>query len=163
MSMKNLEELFVHFLRDMYYAEKQVLKTLPKLARKADSDDLRKAFEAHHSETETQIANLEKVFEMLDLKARGETCAAMDGILEEGQDIVTETTDADARDAGMIASAQAVEHYEITRYGTMVAWANELGRKDAAPRLLQANLDQEYAADRKLSELAEKRLNREAA
>ena len=162
MSMKNLEELFVHFLRDMYYAEKQVLKTLPKLARKADSNDLRKALETHHAETETQIANLEKVFEMLDLKARGETCAAMDGILEEGQDIVTETTDADARDAGMIASAQAVEHYEITRYGTMVAWANELGRKDAA-RLLQANLDQEYAADRKLSELAEKRLNREAA
>jgi ferritin-like metal-binding protein YciE len=99
---------------------------------------------------------------MLDLKPRGETCAAMDGILEEGQDIVTETSDADARDAGMIASAQAVEHYEITRYGTMVAWANELGRTDAA-RLLQANLDQEYAADRKLSELAEKRLNREAA
>lgn len=162
MSMKNLEELFVHFLRDMYYAEKQVLKTLPKLARKADSNDLRKALETHQAETETQIANLEKVFEMLDLKARGETCAAMDGILEEGQDIVTETTDADARDAGMIASAQAVEHYEITRYGTMVAWANELGRKDAA-RLLQANLDQEYAADRKLSELAEKRLNREAA
>lgn len=162
MSMKNLEELFVHFLRDMYYAEKQVLKTLPKLARKADSNDLRKALETHQAETETQIANLEKVFEMLDLKVRGETCAAMDGILEEGQDIVTETTDADARDAGMIASAQAVEHYEITRYGTMVAWANELGRKDAA-RLLQANLDQEYAADRKLSELAEKRLNREAA
>lgn len=162
MSMKNLEELFVHFLRDMYYAEKQVLKSLPKLARKADSNDLRKALETHQAETETQIANLEKVFEMLDLKVRGETCAAMDGILEEGQDIVTETTDADARDAGMIASAQAVEHYEITRYGTMVAWANELGRKDAA-RLLQANLDQEYAADRKLSELAEKRLNREAA
>jgi ferritin-like metal-binding protein YciE len=162
MSMKTLEDLFVHFLRDMYYAEKQVLKTLPKLAGKADSGDLRKAFETHRAETETQIANLEKVFEMLDLKPRGETCAAMDGILEEGQDIVTETSDADARDAGMIASAQAVEHYEITRYGTMVAWANELGRTDAA-RLLQANLDQEYAADRKLSELAEKRLNREAA
>jgi len=162
MSMKTLDDLFVHFVRDIYYAEKQVLKTLPKMARKADSDNLKDAFEHHREETEDQIENLEKVFEILGLKARGVTCEAIDGILEEGKEIMEEATDADARDAGMIAAAQAVEHYEITRYGTLVAWAKRLGHTKAVP-LLQANLDQEYAADRKLSDLAEGGLNKQAA
>jgi ferritin-like metal-binding protein YciE len=162
MAMKSLEDLFVHFLRDIYYAEKQILKALPKMARKADSEDLRAAFEQHQGETEQHVATLEKVFESLDLRARGVTCEAIDGILEEGKDIMSETTDADARDAGMIAAAQAVEHYEITRYGTLIAWAKQLGKTDAA-KLLAQTLDQEYAADKKLSALAEKALNREAA
>jgi len=160
--MTNLEELFRHFLRDIYYAEKKVLKALPKMARKADSADLREAFESHLEETEQQIANLEQVFDQLGLKARGITCEAINGILEEGEEIMSEAENADTRDAGMIAAAQAVEHYEITRYGTMIAWAKTLGH-DAAIPLLQANLDQEYGADRTLSGLAETTLNREAA
>ncbi len=162
MAMNNLKDLFVHFVRDMYYAEKQILKTLPKMAKKADSDQLRKAFEGHREETEGQIENLEKVFELLDLKPRGVTCEAIQGILEEGKEIMEEAGDDDTRDAGMIAAAQAVEHYEMTRYGTMVAWAKRLGMADAA-KLLQANLDQEYAADTKLSKLAEGGLNKQAA
>jgi ferritin-like metal-binding protein YciE len=162
MAMNNLKDLFVHFVRDMYYAEKQILKTLPKMAKKADSDQLRKAFEDHREETEGQIENLEKVFELLDLKPRGVTCEAIQGILEEGKEIMEEAGDDDTRDAGMIAAAQAVEHYEMTRYGTMVAWAKRLGMADAA-KLLQANLDQEYAADTKLSKLAEGGLNKQAA
>jgi ferritin-like metal-binding protein YciE len=162
MAMKTLEDLFVHFLRDMYYAEKQVLKALPKMSRKADAEELRAAFDHHREETEQHVANLEQVFELLELRPRGVTCEAIDGILEEGKEIMSEADDADARDAGMIAAAQAVEHYEITRYGTLIAWANQLGKQDAA-KLLRANLEQEYAADRKLTELAEKTLNRQAA
>lgn len=160
--MNNLEELFKHFLRDIYYAEKKVLKELPKMARKADSDELRSAFEEHHQETEEQINNLEAVFEHLGLAARGVTCEAINGILDEAKEIISEAENGDTRDAGMIAAAQAVEHYEITRYGTMIAWAKTLGYDGVVP-LLQANLDQEYAADRKLSAMAEGALNREAA
>lgn len=159
--MKDLDALFKHFLRDIYYAEKKVLKTLPKMARKAESDELREAFEAHREETEQQIENLEKVFEHLGLKARGVTCEAIDGILEEGKEIMEEAETGDARDAGMIAAAQAVEHYEITRYGTMIAWAKALGR-DEVVDLLRANLEQERAADTKLTDLAESTLNAEA-
>lgn len=162
MAMQSLDDLFMHFLRDIYYAEKQVLKALPKMARKADSDRLRDAFESHHAETEQHVANLEQIFESMGVRARGVTCEAIDGILDEGKEIMTEATDPDARDAGMIAAAQAVEHYEITRYGTLIAWAKQLGHADAA-KLLKANLDQEYAADKKLSDLAERVLNREAA
>lgn len=162
MALTSLNDLFVHFLRDMYYAEKQILKTLPKMAKKADSSDLREAFEHHREETETHVENLEKVFEVLDLKPRGVTCEAIDGILDEGKEIMSETSDADARDAGMIAAAQAVEHYEITRYGTLIAWGAQLGF-DAAVQHLKQNLEQEYAADKKLTELAESNLNREAA
>jgi ferritin-like metal-binding protein YciE len=160
--MKDLSELFEHFLKDIYYAEKQITKALPKMAKKADSDDLRKAFESHLKETEGQIENLEKVFEMLGKKPKAEKCPAILGIIEEGEEIMKECEDPDARDAGMIAAAQAVEHYEITRYGTMVAWAKRLGH-DKAATLLQKNLDQEYAADEKLDKLAEGKLNSEAA
>ena len=160
--MKDLEGLFKHFLRDMYYAEKQILKALPKMAKKADAADLRAAFEHHRRETEGQVSNLEKVFSLLDLTPRGETCEAIKGMVEEGEEIMEECEQADACDAGMIAAAQAVEHYEISRYGTLVSWAKQLGMNDAA-RLLQQNLDQEYAADEKLSKIAETALNREAA
>lgn len=160
--MKNLDDLFRHFLKDIYYAEKQILKALPKMAKKADSDELRLAIQQHEAETEQQIDNLERVFEMLDMRPRGVTCDAIIGILDEGKEIMSEAEDPDTLDAGMIASAQAVEHYEINRYGTMIAWAKTLGYRDAIP-LLKQNLDQEYAADKKLSAIAESTLNREAA
>jgi ferritin-like metal-binding protein YciE len=160
--MQSLDDLFVHFLRDIYYAEKQILKALPKMARKADSDKLREAFEHHLEETQNHVANLEQAFELLDLRPRGVTCAAIEGIIEDGKEIMNEAEDPDTRDAGMIAAAQAVEHYEITRYGTLIAWGTQLGKADVV-KLLQANLEQEYAADRKLTDLAQKTLNREAA
>lgn len=162
MAMKTLDDLFVHMLRDIYYAEKQILKNLPRMARKAESAKLRELFEQHHSETEAQIDTLEKVFEIRSLRARGVTCEAIDGILSEAKEIMSEAEAPDVRDAGMIAAAQAVEHYEITRYGTLIAWAKQLGHADVA-KLLKTTLDQEYAADKQLSELAETVLNREAA
>jgi ferritin-like metal-binding protein YciE len=161
MAMKTLNDLFVHMLRDMYYAEKQILKALPKMARKADSEQLREAFEQHLQETEGQVERLERVFEMCELRPRGVTCEAINGIIEEAKEIMSEAEEANVRDAGMIAAAQAVEHYEITRYGTMIAWARQLGMEDAAS-ILQETLDQEYSADQKLSKLAEEALNREA-
>ena len=160
--MKDLEGLFKHFLRDIYYAENKVLTALPKMAKKADAKELRMAFNEHFRETKNQVANLKKVFKALDLKPRGVTCHAINGILDEGKEIMKECDDPDACDAGMIAAAQAVEHYEITRYGTMIAWAKQLGMRDEAA-LLKQNLDQEYAADKKLSKLAEDSLNRQAA
>ncbi len=159
---KSLEDLFVNLLKDIYYAEKQVLKALPKMAKKADSDQLRQAFEHHLKETEGQVERLEQVFALCDLKPTAKTCAAIKGILEEGAEDMKEAKDPDVLDAGMIADAQAVEHYEIARYGTMIAWAKQLGMKDAAS-LLQQTLDQEYNADRALTKLAEGKLNREAA
>jgi ferritin-like metal-binding protein YciE len=160
--MKDLEGLFKHFLRDMYYAENKILKALPEMAKKADASELRQAFEHHLKETKDQVSNLEKVFQSLGLKPSGVTCEAINGILEEGKEIMKECKDPDARDAGMIGAAQAVEHYEITRYGTLIAWAKQLGMNEPA-RLLKLNLDQEYAADQKLSKLAESSLNRQAA
>ena len=136
----------------MYFAEKQILKALPKMAKKADSDELRQAFEHHFKETEGQVERLEQVFGVCGLMPSAKTCPAIEGILEEGEVL----------DAGMIADAQAVEHYEIARYGTLIAWANQLGMPDAA-RLFQQNIDQEYNADMLLTDLAEGRLNRQAA
>ncbi|MGH6736150.1 MAG: ferritin-like domain-containing protein [Methyloceanibacter sp.] len=159
---KSLEDLFVHLLKDVYYAEKQILKALPKMAKKADSDQLRQAFEHHLKETEGQVQRLEQVFELCGLKPAGKTCPGIKGIIEEGQESIKDAKDPDVLDAGMIADAQAVEHYEIARYGTMIAWANQLGMTDAA-HLLQETLDQEYNADRLLTELAEGQLNRQAA
>jgi len=149
---KSLQDLFVNLLKDMYFAEKQILKALPKMAKKADSDELRQAFEHHFKETEGQVERLEQVFGLCGLKPSAKTCPAIEGILEEGEVL----------DAGMIADAQAVEHYEIARYGTLIAWANQLGMPDAA-RLFQQNIDQEYNADMLLTDLAEGRLNCEAA
>jgi ferritin-like metal-binding protein YciE len=160
--MKSLEDLFVNLLKDMYYAEKQILKALPKMAKKADSAELRQAFERHLGETEGQVQRLEQVFALCDTKAAGKTCPAIKGILEEGAEDMKEAGDADVLDAGMIADAQAVEHYEIARYGTMIAWAEQLGMRDAVP-LLQETLEQEYNADQTLTKIAESSLNRQAA
>jgi ferritin-like metal-binding protein YciE len=160
--MQSLDDLFINMLKDIYYAEKQILKALPRMAKKADSEELRAAFEQHLGETEGQVERLEQVFALCDVKAGGKTCPAIKGILEEGQEVMKEAQDPDVLDAGMIADAQAVEHYEIARYGTLIAWANQLGMKDAVP-LLQQTLDQEYNADRTLTEIAEGSLNREAA
>jgi ferritin-like metal-binding protein YciE len=161
-AMKSLEDLFVNLLKDVYYAEKQILKALPKLAKKADSDELRQAFEHHLKETEGQVQRLEQVFALCDLKPSGKTCHAIKGILEEGEEDIKDAKDPDVLDAGMIADAQAVEHYEIARYGTLIAWARQLGINDAVG-LLQQTLDQEYNADQTLTRLAEGSLNRQAA
>jgi ferritin-like metal-binding protein YciE len=157
---KSLHDLFVNLLRDMYYAEKQILKALPKMAKKADSDELRQ--EHHLKETEGQVQRLEQIFALCDLKPSGKTCHAIKGILEEGEEDMKDAKAPDVLDAGMIADAQAVEHYEIARYGTMIAWATQLGMEEAA-RLLQQTIDQEYNADMLLTDLAEGRLNRQAA
>jgi ferritin-like metal-binding protein YciE len=159
---KSLQDLFVNLLKDMYYAEKQILKALPKMAKKADSDELRQAFEHHLKETEGQVQRLEQIFALCDLKPSGKTCHAIKGILEEGEEDMKDAKEPDVLDAGMIADAQAVEHYEIARYGTMIAWATQLGMEEAA-RLLQQTIDQEYNADMLLTDLAEGRLNRQAA
>jgi len=160
--MKDLQDLFRHFVRDMYYAEKKILKTLPKMARKASDPELREAFEHHQAETETQVERLEKVFDSLGMAHRGVTCEAIEGILEEGSEIMQETDEGKALDAGMIAAAQAVEHYEIARYGTLLSWARELGHDDAA-RLIAETLEEEKSADKKLTDIGESSLNREAA
>lgn len=162
MAMKNLGDLLEHMLKDIYYAEKQILKELPKMARKADSDELRQAFEHHVEETKQQVENLEQALGELGLAQRGTKCEAMEGILAEAKSIMDEIEDADAMDAGMIASAQAVEHYEITRYGTIIAWARHLGH-DKVADLMQQNLQQEKAADELLTKLAVGRLNQQAA
>jgi len=160
--MKSLEDLFINLLKDMYYAEKQILKALLKMAKQADSSELRRAFEHHFKETEGQVERLEQVFALCDTKATGKTCPAIKGILEEGAEDMKEAADADVLGAGMIADAQAVEHYEIARYGTMIAWAEQLGMKEAVP-LLQQTLEQEYNADQTLTKIAESSLNRQAA
>jgi ferritin-like metal-binding protein YciE len=162
MPAKSLQDLFVNLLKDMYYAEKQILKALPKMAKKADSEELRQAFEHHLKETEGQVERLEQIFALCDLKPAGKTSHAIKGILEEGEEDMKDAKDPDVLDAGMIADAQAVEHYEIARYGTLIAWANQLGMAEAA-RLLQQTIDQEYNADMLLTDLAEGRLNRQAA
>lgn len=156
--MENLHQLFEETVRDIYYAEKKILKALPKMAKKAASSKLSAAFEKHHSETEAQIERLEQIFELLDKSPRGKTCAAIDGILEEGEEIMKDAEDDTVRDAGMLAAAQAVEHYEISRYGTLKAWANKLGMTEAAA-LLDATLKEEKATDVSLSDLAESEIN----
>ena len=159
---RSLQDLFLHLLKDMYYAEKQILKALPKMAKKADSNELRMAFEHHLKETEGQVERLEQVFSLCNEKASGKTCPAIKGILEEGQDDMKDADTPDVLDASMIADAQAVEHYEIARYGTLIAWARQLGLNEASG-LLQQTLQQEYNADKKLTQLAEEKLNRQAA
>jgi len=156
--MANLSYLFEDTVRDIYYAEKAILKALPKMAKKATSQDLKAAFEKHREETEEQVSRLEDVFELLGKQPRGKKCPAIDGILEEGAELLEEHEPSEALDAGMAAAAQAVEHYEIARYGTLIAWATELGMSDAA-KLLNETLEQEIATDEALSELATSSLN----
>lgn len=162
MKIENLEDLLGHTLEDVYYAENKILKALPKMIKAADSPALAKAFTGHLEETKEHVARLEQVFEMMGKKPKATECPAINGILEEGEELMKEIKDADTRDAAMIGSAQAVEHYEMTRYGTMAAWALELGRKDVAA-VFEKTLKEERACDQKLSKIAESRLNREAA
>jgi ferritin-like metal-binding protein YciE len=162
MAIENLNDLFVHTLKDIYFAERQIIKALPKMVKAADSKDLARAFEAHLEETKEQISRLDQVFKLIGEKAEGEECPAIEGILEEAKELMGEIKDADTRDAAMIAAAQAVEHYEITRYGTLVSWGELLGHKDAV-KLLGATLKEEHAADSKLTKIAESKLNKEAA
>src|SRR4030081_1330335 len=159
---KNLNDLFLDTLKDIYYAEKQILKALPKMAKAAHSDKLRAAFEKHHGETEGQVERLEQVFELLDKPARGKTCEAIQGILDEGKEIMDEYKGTEALDAGLVSAAQAVEHYEIARYGTLKQWALQLGMKDAA-RLLDETLQEEKKTDVSLTTLAEATVNLAAA
>jgi ferritin-like metal-binding protein YciE len=154
MAMDSLEALFEDTLRDMYYAEKKLTKILPKMAKKATTEELSEAFTSHAAETEGQVERLEKVFKLLDKTARAKKCEALEGLSAEGDHVMEEAEDDGVMDAGLIASAQAVEHYEIARYGTLIAWANQLDMTDAAD-LLSESLEEEKAADEKLGGLAE--------
>jgi ferritin-like metal-binding protein YciE len=158
---KKLDELFHDTLKDIYFAEKKILATLPKMAKAAQSEELRAAFEKHHGETEGQVERLEQVFAVIDKKPQGKTCAAIVGITDEGAEIMQEYKGSPALDAGLLAAAQAVEHYEISRYGTLIAWAEELGLDDAVP-LLQETLDEEEATDDALTEIAKTAINQQA-
>jgi ferritin-like metal-binding protein YciE len=151
-SEKTINDLFLDTFKDIYFAEKQILKALPKMARATQSEDAKAGFLQHRDETQGQIKRLEQVFEQLGKSARGKTCEAIQGIIAEGEEIMEDYKGTTALDAGLISSAQAVEHYEIARYGTLKAWATQLGLKDAIP-LLDANLQEEIATDQKLTAL----------
>jgi len=158
---KKLDELFHDTLKDIYFAEKKILATLPKMAKAAQSEELKAAFEKHRTETEGQIERLEKVFAVIEKKPQGKTCAAINGITEEGAEIMEEYKGSPALDAGLLAAAQAVEHYEISRYGTLIAWAEELGLDDAVS-LLEETLEEEEATDEALTEIAKTAINQQA-
>jgi ferritin-like metal-binding protein YciE len=160
--IKNMNDLFVHTLRDIYYAEKQITKALPDMIEKSNDPQLKQGFQTHLRETENHVKRLEQVFQMIGEKAQGIDCPAIDGIIEEADDVAGEVEDKSVLDAALIAAAQAVEHYEMTRYGTLIAWANQLGRKDCVT-LLQQTLDEEKATDKKLTSMAESQVNRKAA
>ncbi len=161
-AVKSMDDLFVHLLKDMYHAEKQLLKALPKMAKNSETPELKKAFENHLKETEGQVQRLEQVFGIVGKKAQGKPCAAMEGLIEEGKEAIDEIEDAEVLDAALLAGGQAVEHYEISRYGTLIAWAKQLGLSDAA-KLLDQNLEEEKAADQLLNEIALNTVNRQAA
>src|SRR6266849_1915337 len=161
MAEKDLNDLFLDTLKDIYYAEKQIYKSLPKMAKAAHSDQLRQAFEKHHQETEGQIERLEQIFELIEKPARGKKCDAIEGIIDEGKEIMDEYKGMPALDAGLLAAAQAVEHYEISRYGTLKTWATELGYEDAV-KLLDATLTEEKNTDSALTQLAESEVNQHA-
>ena len=158
---KTLDDLFHDTLKDIYFAEKRILSALPKMKKAARNEDLKAAFEKHRGETERHVDRLERVFDMIDKKPQGKTCDAIVGITNEGAEIMDEYKNSPALDAGLLAAAQAVEHYEITRYGTLRTWADELGLSDAV-LLLQDTLDEEEATDDALTELAETVVNQEA-
>ena len=158
---KKLDELFHDTLKDIYFAEKKILATLPKMAKAAQSEELKAAFEKHLTETEGQIERLEQVFAVIEKKPQGKTCAAINGITEEGAEIMEEYKGSPALDAGLLAAAQAVEHYEISRYGTLIAWAEELDLDDAVS-LLKETLEEEEATDEALTEIAKTAINQQA-
>lgn len=158
---KTLDDLFLDTLKDIYYAESKILKALPKMARGAQSDKLRAAFEKHKDETERQVERLQQVFDILGKRAQGKTCPAIDGIIEEGEEILDEFKGTPALDAGLVSAAQAVEHYEITRYGTLKRWAQMLGMEDAAS-LLDQTLVEESKTDEDLTAFADSSANQKA-
>jgi len=160
--IKTLDDLFLHGLQDIYYAENQIIKSLPKMIENATNAQLKKGFETHLAETENQVKRLEQVFELLQSEAKGKKCPAIDGILSEGDEVMGEVADAQVLDVAIVAAAQAVEHYEMTRYGALIAWASELGRADCAA-VLKKNLAEEKATDQKLTAMAERRVNPTAA
>jgi ferritin-like metal-binding protein YciE len=160
--IKTMNDLFVHTLRDIYYAEKQIVKALPDMIQKASDPQLKQGFQGHLRETENHVKRLEQVFEKIGEKAKGVDCPAIDGIIEEANEVAGEVDNKAVLDAALIAAAQAVEHYEMTRYGTLIAWANQLGRRDCVS-LLQQTLDEEKATDKKLTAVAESHVNRKAA
>ena len=159
---KTLDDLFLDTLKDIYFAEKQIVKTLPKMAKAAQSQELAAGFEKHLEETEGHVERLEQIFELIGKPARGKTCDAILGIIEEGKSIMEDFKDTPALDAGLVSSAQAVEHYEIARYGTLKSWAGQLGL-DQAVKLLDATLSEEVATDKTLSQLGESQANLKAA
>ncbi|WP_029004404.1 ferritin-like domain-containing protein [Azorhizobium doebereinerae] len=159
---KDLTALFHETLKDIYFAEKQILRALPKMAKAAQTDALRQAFEHHRDETQGQIERLEQVFELLGKSPRGKACDAIVGIIDEGKEIMEDFSDTEALDPGLLAAAQAVEHYEISRYGTLKTWATQLGLPDAA-KLLDATLQEEMKTDKLLTQLALQSVNRKAA
>lgn len=160
--IKTLDDLFVHTLRDIYYAEKQIVKNLPKMIDKATNAELKKGFQTHLQESKGHVERLEQVFEMHGVKAKAVDCPAIDGILKEAEEVAGDIADDQVLDAALIAAAQAVEHYEITRYGTLIEWARQLGRSDCAA-VLEKNLKEEKATDKKLTSLAESKVNLQAA
>ena len=160
--IKTMDDLFVHTLRDIYYAENQILKALPEMIEKATDAQLKQGFQTHLSETKGQVQRLEQVFKMHGVEAKGVDCPAIDGIIDEAEEIAGEVDDKQVLDAALVAAAQAVEHYEITRYGALIAWAGELGRNDLIPHF-KANLAEEKATDQKLTAMAEKSVKRKAA
>jgi len=159
--LKQLDDLFHDTLKDIYYAEKKILASLPKMAKAAQNPDLKAAFEKHRGETQEQVSRLEKVFASIDEKPQGKKCEAIEGILDEGKEIMDEYKGSPALDAGLISAAQAVEHYEICRYGTLATWADELGNREGA-KLLKETLGEEEDTDEALSELAETCVNQQA-
>ena len=160
--IRTMDDLFVHTLQDIYYAENHIVKTLPDMIEKASDAALKQGFQSHLGETKMQIKRLEQVFKLHGAEIKGVDCPAIDGIIEEADDVAGEIEDRRVLDAALIGAAQAVEHYEIARYGTLIAWAKHLGRNDSA-RLLEQNLAEEKAADTKLTGIAENFVNRKAA
>jgi len=160
--IETMEDLFIHQLRDIYYAENQIVKALPDMVSKATDTKLKQGLADHLRQTEEHVRRLDRVFELMDVDTSGVDCPAIDGIIEEAEDIAGEVDDKSVLDAALIAAAQAVEHYEMTRYGTLVAWAKQLGRNDCAT-VLQQNLEEEKAVDKKLTQMAEASINRKAA
>lgn len=159
--MSTLEDLYMDLLKDLYSAEKQIVKALPKLAKNAQSPDLQKAFQEHLRQTEGQVERIERIFSELDGSPRGKKCVGMEGLIEEGNELLKEDVEPDVLDAGLIAAAQKVEHYEIAGYGTARAWARRLGYDNAA-RLLEQTLEEESMANEKLTKIAESHVNMEA-
>jgi ferritin-like metal-binding protein YciE len=162
MSIGSMEDLFLDQLRDVYHAEKQLVKALPKMAKNSTSADLREAFEEHLQQTEGHVSRIEQVFEQMGTRARAKKCEAMVGLVEEGQELIDADPPGEILDAGLICAAQKVEHYEIAAYGTLINWANQLGHPDCAG-ILKQTLEEEKAADEKLTTLAESSINPQAA